>query len=700
MTRLLVSLFAFSLTLAAQPVPTPSTNVAPALAAGVLAVDPVDPPAPAKPGETQSTPAAPAPASPAATSPAPTGETVLTGSFDVGYRWNTGVAGSYDTYRSMVNLGSGPKLIGADFTLLDPRHRAFDEMHVRAYGWGDEPYGTFHLDAKKSKWYVFNADYRDMAFFNYLPSYADPLASRGITLDEQAFDTRRHLGSYSLDLLPGNWLTPYLSFERDSGSGIGTSVFVSSGDEFPVPATLRDITNLYRGGLRIERKKFHVTLEAGGTTFQDAESLYQAGSTTNYGNSNAPLLGQTLDLQNLEAAYGVRGTSEFVRGLLTANVTSWLDLYGQFQFSQPHSTVNYSQFDTGSLSLQTPLLFYASQEYLVSAAAKLPHTTGNLGAEIRPFRRVRIMQSFLTDRLHQASSDQSANTLYPASAPASQAAATELTALLASSLASNYNQEELNVYFDATSKLQFRAGYRYVWGDAWDATLPAEGLASSDHTFMHRNVALGGITYRPSSKLRLSAESESAQSSGAYFRTSLYNYEKVRAQGRYQVTGSFTLSADFSALNNQDPQPGVNYNYQFLQESASLLWAPGKKIFDFQGSYTRSALRSDLGILDPGTLTPQVSDYRENAHTATALVNVRLAHVSARTPRLMFGGSMFRSSGSRPTAYYQPKAELWVPLTKHATWFTQWTYYGYGEIFYLYEGFRVHLATTGLRITL
>ena len=33
---------------------------------------------------------------------------------------------------------------------------------------------------------------------------------------------------------------------------------------------------------------------------------------------------------------------------------------------------------------QSQLLFYTSQQYLVSAAAQLPHTTGSFGAEIRP----------------------------------------------------------------------------------------------------------------------------------------------------------------------------------------------------------------------------------------------------------------------------------------------------------------------------
>jgi hypothetical protein len=33
------------------------------------------------------------------------------------------------------------------------------------------------------------------------------------------------------------------------------------------------------------------------------------------------------------------------------------------------------------------------------------------------------------------------------------------------------------LFFDATSKLTLRGGYRYAWGDANDAVLPAEGLA-------------------------------------------------------------------------------------------------------------------------------------------------------------------------------------------------------------------------------
>src|SRR5215475_10783373 len=86
-------------------------------------------------------------ASPSDTSsPVPTSEPRLSGWIDLGYRWRTDVGGSFDTYRSIVNLGSGPKLVGAEVTLTDPASRAYDKIHLRAYSWGDEPSQSFHAD--------------------------------------------------------------------------------------------------------------------------------------------------------------------------------------------------------------------------------------------------------------------------------------------------------------------------------------------------------------------------------------------------------------------------------------------------------------------------------------------------------------------------------------------------------------------------
>ena len=97
---------------------------------------------------------------------------------------------------------------------------------------------------------------------------------------------------------------------------------------------------------------------------------------------------------------------------------------------------------------------------------------------------------------------------------------------------------------------------------------------------------------------------------------------------------------------------------------------------------------------------PVKSDSMSNtAMGSNALFNVKLPTVQGIAPKLSAGGSFFISSGSRATSYYQPLATLWVPVGKKMSWFADWRYYGYGEAFYLYEGFRTNLVTTGLRFT-
>ena len=110
-------------------------------------------------------------------------------------------------------------------------------------------------------------------------------------LDEQSFDMRRRLTNISLDILPGNWFIPYLGFEHDSGTGTGVTVFVTDGNEYPVPSTMYDATTLYRGGVRFELRHFHVTLEEGGTSYKNDQALYD--TQKNAGNVLTPVLGRT-----------------------------------------------------------------------------------------------------------------------------------------------------------------------------------------------------------------------------------------------------------------------------------------------------------------------------------------------------------------------------------------------------------------------
>jgi len=640
----------------------------------------------------QQAPQQPAPdqtAAQSAASPTPSTEPWITGSVDLGYRF-TSIGGDNDVYRSIVNLGQGPRLLGLDFTIVDPRHRLFDHLDVRANNWGGDPYNTVHLNASKRGIYDFNFDYRDIAYFSLLPSFADPLLGTGIVLDEDSYFARRRMSDFQLDLFPGHRIIPYLAYGRDSGQGTGITTFESDINTYPVADHMFDKTDNYRGGVRLEFNRFHVTLEQGGTTLRDDQQAYD--STVNYGNNYQPYFGQTLDLNNLAQAYGIRGSSIYSKVLFTANPFSWLDVYGQFLYSRPETTVNYTQFDTGSLVLQQAILFYTGEQALGFATGKQPHTTGSLGFELRPLKRVRILESWMTDHMHTSAAGLVTDMiLQPVSA------AQTIPTTLSSLLAVNYNQEQIDVLVDVTHKLTLRGGYRYVWGNAvTDAPLIAgPGQESSD---LRQQIGIAGINFRATQKLSFNGEFEGAATDHAYFRTSLYNYQKMRARARYQVARTLALQASFSLLNNQNPTTGINYSFLSRQNSLSAAWTPSKRV-SILGEYTPSTLYSNIGYLEPEFLTPETSLYRDNAHNASALIDLALPGYAKLAPRLAFGGSLFISSGSRPTTFYQPLVRLSVPLHHNVAWKSEYRYYGYGETFYQYEGFRAHLLQTGLTIS-
>ena len=140
--------------------------------------------------------------------------------------------------------------------------------------------------------------------------------------------------------------------------------------------------------MRFEYNHFHITLEQGGTTYKDDDQSNWSG--TNIGDRTSSIFGQTLSLSSLQQAYGIRGTSLYSKALVTANPFSWLDIYGQFLYSDPKTTVNFNETAAGNFLAISQLLFYTSAQTMGTGAANQPHTTGTVGFELRPLKRMRI----------------------------------------------------------------------------------------------------------------------------------------------------------------------------------------------------------------------------------------------------------------------------------------------------------------------
>ncbi|MBC7926900.1 MAG: hypothetical protein H7039_14705 [Bryobacteraceae bacterium] len=174
----------------------------------------------------------------------------------------------------------------------------------------------------------------------------------------------------------------------------------------------------------------------------------------------------------------------------------------------------------------------------------------------------------------------------------------------------------------------------------------------------------------------------------------------MRVKARYQASETLNFAVDLALLNNQNPNPGIQYDLLSRSSSASVLWTPkfAKRML-LQGSYSRSTIRSDITYIAPQFFERERSLYRDNAHTVDGRVDFALPGSASMAPRLSLGGAFFWSSGSRPTQHYQPLGTLNAPITRSISWISEWRYHGFGESFYGFEAFRTHLITTGLRVS-
>jgi hypothetical protein len=618
-------------------------------------------------------------AQPEAETAAPATEPVMNTSIEVGYRWVGSIRGNPDVYRSVVNLGEGPRLLNLDFS-MSPSAKWIDALTVRANSWGGDPYNTASFRAEKQRVYRIEVDYRNIAYFNALPSFANPDLERGILRSQRTFDITRRYTDLLIEARPGTRIIPFFGYTHDAGFGRGVTTFVPGINEYPVSTNLDDRTDTFRGGVRIETSRAHVTVEQGLFQFSNDERVFTADR--NLGNRPAPFLGQTLFLQNVTQQYSVEGDAIFSRVYATANPVSWLDLYGNFVFTQPKNTTAFNEQAAGLFATQNPVAFFPTSALVFDSIAKQPHTRGSFGFELRPVNRVRVIHSWMTDRLHTAVSGSN----------------------VADRLEMNYSHNQIEGLVEVTDRLTLRGGHRYSYGDARTRRPVLSPLIGLSPGNLDRKTWLGGVSYRAAQRFSINVDSEFGSGESAYFRTSLLDYQRVRLRARYQVLTSLGFTYTAAVLNNDNPHarssPGLDdYDALTADNSFGFFWTPnnGQRV-RVLGEYSRQTWRSDTLYLAPQDLTPERSRFRENSHAATLMVDFAAPFRGTLAPRFSAGGTLFRSTGSRPTEFYTPTVRVSAPIVKHMDWNAEWRWWGMSEPFYAFENFRNHQLTVSVRV--
>ncbi len=231
-------------------------------------------------------------------------------------------------------------------------------------------------------------------------------------------------------------------------------------------------------------------------------------------------------------------------------------------------------------------------------------------------KRMRLVEAWLTDRLHDTGSASSIDTLL-----FTTGSSLPLSSLLASTLVTNLQPGiGRRLFRCATQKLTLHGGLPPPSGATRAVCVFCRPPAwSARITSSFGRIQFGSATYRPTQRSRLQGKWRAGQALAFYFRTSLYDYQRCRARFTYQAPVIAQHFSGFHTVEQSEPAGRDQLRLLLIRKSLSLYWAPrASKIFDFQGSYSRSDLKSNIGYLDPGTLSQQMSRYRDNSHTATA----------------------------------------------------------------------------------
>jgi hypothetical protein len=178
-------------------------------------------------------------------------------SIEFGYRFSS-VNGSEETYDTMVNLQSGPRLLGftTEIRSLDHHATFFDRLYLSNFGYGGDPNNVSQIRISKNKWYAFSGMFRkDQNYWDYsllanplnpttpvpnapvnfnpvINAPSNVLGTSLIGTSPESFYTRRNMQNYGLTVLPDSKIRFRLGYDQNTVYGPGDSTIHQGTEQF------------------------------------------------------------------------------------------------------------------------------------------------------------------------------------------------------------------------------------------------------------------------------------------------------------------------------------------------------------------------------------------------------------------------------------------------------------------------------------
>jgi hypothetical protein len=342
--------------------------------------------------------------------------------------------GSTPMWDTLVNLGSGPRLLEYTLNMRSPTHQGalFDELDFSNFGYGGDPNDVSHLRFLKGTAYAFAANFRrDQQVFDYnlLANPLNPAASNPsvpILQTPHEFLNTRRMNDVTLRLFPTGKVRFQLGWSQVVNNGtIGSSVHEGNEGQLLIP--LQNTTETFHFGVTFHLlprtsftyDQFYTYFK--GDNFADFANPQQqlifgvptftlaGGTPVNLGLSfntpggypcATPVLGTGFANPACNGFFSyfrsdrVRNNYPTEQGSFQSSYFRWMDISGRFSYTGSESNLPNAAETFHGLITRTR---QAATSQTGSAGAQRINVAADLGFTIRLTRRLRLIDTFRLD---------------------------------------------------------------------------------------------------------------------------------------------------------------------------------------------------------------------------------------------------------------------------------------------------------------
>ncbi|MCS6817331.1 MAG: hypothetical protein N0A16_00545 [Blastocatellia bacterium] len=610
------------------------------------------------------------------------------------------LGGNRDLYRSQINLGEGARLLGLSFTSRYPENTGslFDLLTYTMTSWGGDPYNVASLRVEKRGLYRFDFGYSRIVYYNFLPTFANPLLGRGEQLGQHSMNTARRRSEYRLTLFPDADFRIRLEYERNAQFGSAFTTFPTDLDEFVLLDPPRTTTDDYRVGVDFRLGRLHFTVEQGFRAFKDDIHTTQPEGTINLGNSRNPANPtstnpQQIFLQTFARDSGIRGFVPTTRLGLHGHLHRTLLLSGRFAYSDASVDFTRQERATGNLFDLSVLRYVTAQTSTSLAHASRPNALADASVNYRPHRRLtftntaRFQHFTIAGDVRTRTEQQLGSNLRGAlPSPLTRSVAEWFGARTSVDSFSNYVEGAVEL----TPRIVLRAGHRFAHRRVSFHRPEADEREESE---LNAHAVLGGLSLRVSPAFRLFTQIERGSSDNVFTRVAPRRLTRLRTRAQYRPLSSLTFSLQLLVTDARNPNPLVDNVHRNRGLTLTTLWTPNER-FALSLTYTRADITSAILVLHPRLRTIESSQYVANDN----FVDGDLMVSPLRNLRLALGYSIVNAQGTLPLNFHQPRGMIAYTFPKRFTWSVGWRWYGYNQKGFALEDYRAHTLTGSLKI--